>query len=300
MDDDFLYNLRVDPPKSLAVRLKARLDRGSNPPHKLGWGLILLVCGSAFALTLPNVRHSIERLFAVESDSQPEIVRKPAPMRDIASAPSRTPVSQPAPTSSDGASSSLRRGRSLQPLAADSTVTSPVPRDQGTTPQSAATAAPSLPPTAIVAPRVISLTTESSDGQAPEELARQAVATRRGLFKVMDWAARPLLQTAHDRTPIDSDKAVASATRIQSLASLIAEVYAIDTRPFAVETQSLDEIWTDTRGFDLDIDELAKAAYALGSAARSHDSQAIVQAASRVDAACSACHAAYRQPLGQP
>src|SRR6185312_8700290 len=240
MDDDFLYNLRVDPPKSLAVRLKARLDRGSIPPRRVGWGLIFLLFGTAFALTLPNVRHSIERLFTAESDSQPEIVRKPAPMPDLASAPNRTPVSQPAPTTNHSTSSSLRRGRSLQSLT-DSTVTSPVPRNQETTPQSAATAAPLLPPTAIVAPRVISLTTESSDGQAPEEVTRAAVATRRGLFKVMGWAASPLLQMAHDRTSIDTDKALASATRIQSLASMIPEVYAIDTRPFPVETQSLDK-----------------------------------------------------------
>jgi RNA polymerase sigma-70 factor, ECF subfamily len=56
----------------------------------------------------------------------------------------------------------------------------------------------------------------------------------------------------------------------------------------------------DPRGFDLDIDELAKAAYALTSAARTHDNEAIVQAASQVGAACAACHDAYRKPLGQP
>jgi cytochrome c556 len=249
---------------------------------------------------LPNVRHSIERFFTAESDSRPEIVPKPASMRDLASAPNRTPVSQAAPTANDGTSSSLHRRRSLQPLAAKSTVTSPVSRDQETTHQNAATVAPLLPPTAIVAPRVVTLTTESSDGQAPEERARAAVATRRGLFKVMYWAASPLLQMAHDRTSIDADKAVASAARIQSLANMIAEVYAVDTRPFPVETQSLDKIWTDPRGFDLDIDELAKAAYALTSAARTHDNEAIVQAASQVGAACAACHDAYRKPLGQP
>ncbi|HXR90686.1 MAG TPA: cytochrome c [Steroidobacteraceae bacterium] len=51
---------------------------------------------------------------------------------------------------------------------------------------------------------------------------------------------------------------------------------------------------------DLDIDELAKAAYALASAAQVGDDQAIVQAANQVGAACAGCHAAYRKPPDQP
>jgi len=300
MDDDFLYNLRVAPPRSLAVRLKARLDRGSSPSRRVGWGLILLLCGTALALTLPSVRHSIEGLFTAESDSHPEIVRRPSPTHDLVSAPNRTPVNQPAQTSNAGTSASLRGPRSVRPLATDSRAGSRELRAQETTAHSVATAAPLPPPTATVAPRVISVTAAAFDGQAPEDVARAAVATRRGLFKVMNWAASPLQQMARDGTSIDTGRVAASAARIQSLASMIAEVYAIDTRSFPIETQSRDRIWDDTRGFDLDIDELAKSAYALNSAARNHDDQAILQAASRVDAACAACHAEYRKPLGQP
>lgn len=297
MDDDFLYSLRADPPKSLAVRLKARLDRGSNGPRRVGWGLTLLLCGTVFALTVPNVRHSIERIFTGAPDAQPEL-RNPSRAADLVSAPNRSPTSQT--TSNDSSSSGGRQGRLVEPLAGNPAIASPEPPDQRTLRGNAENTGHLVPPTPTVAARIISLTAGSSDGEAPAEFARQAAAARRGLFKVMGWAARPLLQMSENRTSIDPGKAAASAARIQSLTSMIAEVYAIDTRPFPVETQSLDQIWTDARGFDLDIDELAKAAYALASAAQVGDDEAIVQAANQVGAACAGCHAAYRKPPDQP
>jgi cytochrome c556 len=149
-------------------------------------------------------------------------------------------------------------------------------------------------------PRIISLTAAES-GQTPDELARQAVAavaTRRGLFRVINWAATPVLQMTQNQVPVEARQVAASALRIQSLAGMIPALYAIDTRPFPVETQSLDKIWGDLQGFDRNVDELADAAYALAAAARSDDKQAITQAARRVGTACSACHAAYRKPEG--
>ena len=66
----------------------------------------------------------------------------------------------------------------------------------------------------------------------------------------------------------------------------------------AGQLDTYDKIWRDLPGFDLKIDQLAKAAYALNAAAQGGDPQAIRQAASRVGAACSGCHVAYRKPEG--
>jgi len=281
----------------LAMRVKARLDRGSNGPRRGGWGLTLLLCGTVFALTVPTARHSIERIFTGAPDARPE-VRNPSPTGDLVSAPNRPPI--PQATSNDSSSSSGRKGRRVEPLAGNPGIVSPEPPDQRTTPGNVENTGHLPPPTPTVAPRIISLTAASSDGEAPAELARQAAAARRGLFKVLGWAARPLLQMSENRTSIDAGKAAAPAARIQSLTGMIAEVYAIDTRPFPVETQSLDKIWTDARGFDLDIDELANAAYALASAAQARDNQAVVQAVNQIGAACAGCHAAYRKQPDQP
>jgi cytochrome c556 len=257
-----------------------------------------LLCGTVFALTVPNVRHSIERFFTGAPDARPE-VRNPSPVGDLVSAPNRPPMNPATPK--DSSSSGGRKAPLVEPpVAGNPDIALPEPPDQGTMRTNAENTDHLLPPIATVFPRVISLTAESSDREAPAELARQAVAARRGLFRVMGWAARPLLQVSENRTSIDAVRAAASAARIQSLTSMIAEVYAIDTRPFPVDTQSLDNIWTDARGFDLNIDELAKAAYALALAAQAHDNQAIVQAASQVGAACAGCHAAYRKQPDQP
>src|SRR4029077_7142131 len=145
---------------------------------------------------------------------------------------------------------------------------------------------------------IISPTAGPGAGQTPEEMARQAVATRRGLFRVLSWAAAPLLPIAKGQIPIDAQTAATSAIRIQSLTGMIAEVYAIAPRPFAVETRSAGKIWPDMRGFDSKIDELAQAAYRLDAATQRGDEQAIQQAASQVAMACSGCHAAYRTPAG--
>ncbi len=291
MDDEFLYKLRIDPPGRFAVRLKARLDRRANSARRAaGWSVLFVLCGTAFALSLPQVRQSMGRL----------LTRSPEPARPVPSPSSPAPGHAGATHRFEEASApqaeipSPRSRGSPASRAARSGVPQIPPAPEVSTTQQSVAIAPDIP--APVVTRIITLTAPSVDGRTPDELAREAVATRRGLFLVMGSVMTPLTQMMGEKAPVNADAAATSATRIQSLSALIADVYAIDTRPFPVDTQSTDKIWSDLPGFDLKIDQLAKAAYALSATARGGDRQAILQAASRVGAACTDCHVAYRKP----
>lgn len=293
MDDEFLYKLRIDPPSRFAVRLKARLDRRSHAARRTaGWSLLLVLCGTALALSLPHVRQSIARLIAGAPEHARSISSPSTPAPDHARTTGSVGEALPPTTENPSSRSNARRS----PLPAATHSGEPQIPPALDTRQSVATSTD--PPVGIAIPRIIMLLERSDDGRTPGDLARQAVATRRGVFLVMQWAMNPVTRMLREQDPVDADAAAASATRIQSLAPVIADVYAVDTRPFAVDTQSLDKIWSDLPGFDLKINRLAMTAYELNAAAQGRDPQVILLAAGRVSAACSGCHAAYRKQAG--
>src|SRR6185437_2859898 len=97
MDDEFLYRLRIDPPERFAVRLKARLDRRSNSARRVtGWSLLFVLCGTAFALTLPQVRQSIARLLTSASESARSVPSPSSPVLNRTAAPDRSEEGLPA------------------------------------------------------------------------------------------------------------------------------------------------------------------------------------------------------------
>lgn len=297
MNDDFLHKLRIDPPTAFAMRLKARLDRAANPRARFArWGLLALLCGTAFALVSPGVRHSILQWFA---PSQPNAAVAQSPraqaLRD--QGPGSAPPTPALPPSAD-ASTHTRRGGPASgnhpsgeqlpaPPLAQMQASQAVP--EGATGDAPAVEAP--PP-----PFIISLPAAASTaGSTPEQLAIQATATRRGMFKVMGWAMTPVRALLLSKAPYDTQKLETAAVRTEELAGLIGPVIQADTRPFPVDTTALDKIWTDMADFDFKADELASAARALAMAAQAGDRIAVMQASSRVGMACGACHDAYRR-----
>jgi cytochrome c556 len=296
MNDDFLYRLRVDPPKRFAVRLKARLDRESSPRRWMGnWGLPLLLCGTAFALAMPDLRHAIARLFAAPSSSErAEVVRDPAaPQRQAARKSPPLGVTLPR----EGGSTPL----SHDPLVASTGSAGVFVPTPSRTARASERVADRLAAPGVTVPHIESLTAARYAGSAtPEEAAIAAAETRRGLFRVMGWVMGPVIAMQEHRTPYDAALLARQAARIQTLAGLIGAVFGPDTRPFpAVQTQVLDKIWTEMPAFDAKADELAAAAHALAVSAQSGDQTAALQAAGRVGATCTACHDTYlKSPNG--
>jgi cytochrome c556 len=96
------------------------------------------------------------------------------------------------------------------------------------------------------------------------------------------------------RLPLDAGVLRTSATRLQTLSSLIPEVFSKDTRAFAVNTRALESIWTTFPQFVSKADDLTLAADELAAAAAADDEVAALRAIGRIEAACNACHDVYR------
>jgi phosphate transport system substrate-binding protein len=80
MNDEFLYQLREEPPPQFAARLKARLDRQAKAAGSKSWTprllrtltAALLLGATAFAMMLPSVRESVRTLYVFVGGDDPE------------------------------------------------------------------------------------------------------------------------------------------------------------------------------------------------------------------------------------
>jgi cytochrome c556 len=124
---------------------------------------------------------------------------------------------------------------------------------------------------------------------------QKAVETRQALFKVINYNSEQFFLMMKNKAPFDAAVVQRSAGRIEALAPMIAETFAIDTRKATgVKTMAREGIWTSSADFKAKSDDLAKAAAALGAAAKTGDRGATMKAAGAVGKACSACHDNYK------
>jgi cytochrome c556 len=123
----------------------------------------------------------------------------------------------------------------------------------------------------------------------------KAVETRQAVFKVINFNSEQFFLMMKNKAPFDAGVVQRAAGRIEMLAPMIPEVFATDTRKAAsAKTQAREGIWTSAADFKAKSDDLARAAAALGAAARTGDKGATMKAAGAVGKACSACHDNYK------
>ena len=279
MDDQFLHRLRRDPPAGFATRLKWQLDRPV-PARRFSSRLILglVICGTAFALISAPGRHALSDWLATSTT--------PPQSASPAISHTGTPSAAGSAVVSRGAASPPPAGRPRN-LSAVPSVPEPVsasasvPTDADDAHQAAATR---FAPVAIV-PGAL---------QTAEMQAAQAVTLRQGLFRTLGFVMGPL-GLMQRGAPVDQGVVRTSATRLQTLSSLIPEVFRQDTRPFAVNTRAEDGIWANYPDFQSKADDLTLAADALAAAAATSDDIAVHRAIGRIEVACTACHDLYRR-----
>jgi cytochrome c556 len=130
--------------------------------------------------------------------------------------------------------------------------------------------------------------------QTPEQKAEATVLTRQGLFKVQSFAFGPvggMLRGA----PFDAAVATKAAQRVQVTASMIPEVFTVDTHTFGtIKTRAREGIWTNKSDFDSKANDLLKAAVDLEAAAKTGDKDKTIAAARAVGKGCSGCHDQFR------
>jgi len=128
-----------------------------------------------------------------------------------------------------------------------------------------------------------------------EDAAKNAVVVRQSVFNLLGWNMGPLGAMLKNKMPFDAAVAQKSATRLEQLAPMIVDAYAVDTRKFPqIKTRSKEGIWTSKADFDAKANDFVKATAALSAAAKSGDKATTLKAAGAVGKACGACHDSFR------
>jgi cytochrome c556 len=141
---------------------------------------------------------------------------------------------------------------------------------------------------------VVPVCSALAEDEGPQN-AEQAVLARQGLLKVMGMYMAPLGNMLKRKMPFDAAVAGKSAAHIAELASMLPDVFVMDTRSATnVKTKAQDGIWTNQADFKAKADDLVKAANALSEAAKSGEQPATLKASAQVGKACGACHDNYR------
>ncbi|MEY4760191.1 MAG: hypothetical protein RLZZ200_47 [Pseudomonadota bacterium] len=131
--------------------------------------------------------------------------------------------------------------------------------------------------------------------RSPEDLAKQAIETRQGLFKVMGAVFGPVGGMLRNQVPFDAATAEKAGTRLVTLGGIAPDLFVNDTRKFtSIKTTALDGIWNSQADFKAKADELVKAATDLAAAAKTGDKAATLKAAGAVGKSCGGCHDSYR------
>lgn len=130
--------------------------------------------------------------------------------------------------------------------------------------------------------------------QSPEQAAYSAVEVRQSVFKLIQNQNGPIGSMARGRAPMDLAVAERQATRVATLASMIPDVFALDTREFDLETEALDVIWEKQADFAAKAQATVDAANAIAMAAASGDEDATKKAMGAIGRTCGGCHDNFR------
>lgn len=135
----------------------------------------------------------------------------------------------------------------------------------------------------------------AQDGPTPEEQAQSAIETRQAVFKLLGWNMGPLGGMLRGNVDFDAAVVETNMSRIASLGPMIPDLFASDTSEFdSLETEALDNIWTNMDDFADKASALVDAANAAVETAAGGDDRATRQAIAAVGQACGSCHDDFR------
>ncbi len=123
-----------------------------------------------------------------------------------------------------------------------------------------------------------------------EKHAKHALKMRQAVFRLLGSNMGPLGAMAKGKIPVNAQVVEKNALRINQLSQMIADYLATDTSKFELETEALDNIWTESEKFSNKIIALTAASEKLHKVAQSGDEKAITAAIRGVGKTCGGCH----------
>lgn len=146
--------------------------------------------------------------------------------------------------------------------------------------------------TALFSPAVISAEVKKASS---EKEAKTLVTFRKSLLQLVRSNMGPLGAMAKGNIPMDADVIALNASRIEFLADMMNEYFAIDTTAYSVETDAKDDVWKNYEDFTGKASDLVNAAADLQELVASNQSSEFRKGIGAVGAACKACHDDYKK-----
>ncbi|MBV1905513.1 MAG: cytochrome c [Pseudomonadales bacterium] len=129
---------------------------------------------------------------------------------------------------------------------------------------------------------------------SPQQLAENATSTRQAVFKLIYHNLAPLAGMARGKIDFSAELAERNSRRIATLAPMIPELFAKDTREFSVHTDALPIIWEKPDEFAANAQKLVEAATRYADTASSGDQRALAAAFRGLGGACGNCHDLFK------
>ncbi len=136
-------------------------------------------------------------------------------------------------------------------------------------------------------------TASAQDDPTPEQRAAAAADTRQAVFKLLRFNLIPIAGMAQGAA-FNAELAERNARRIVSLAPMIPELLAEDTRGFDIDTEALDLIWDNQADIADKTQALVDAASTFADTASGGDMAATMGTFRSLGGACANCHDTYR------
>jgi cytochrome c556 len=127
-----------------------------------------------------------------------------------------------------------------------------------------------------------------------EKQAKTAVMFRKSLLQLVRSNMGPLGAMAKGNIPMDGAVIEVNSERIEFLAGMMHDYFALDTTAYSVETDAKNELWKNHEDFGQKIDDMVTAAAQLNALAKAGKSDDFRSGIGALGGTCKACHDDYK------
>ncbi|MFQ3249934.1 MAG: cytochrome c556 [Glaciecola sp.] len=127
-----------------------------------------------------------------------------------------------------------------------------------------------------------------------QKQADTAVQFRQAVLQLVRSNMGPLGAMAKGQIEYDAEVMNKNALRIEQLATMMDDYFALDTRKFEVKTEASDKIWEEMEDFSSKSHDMINAAANLQKVATAKDVDNYRKAIGDLGATCKACHDKFK------
>jgi cytochrome c556 len=145
-----------------------------------------------------------------------------------------------------------------------------------------------------IAGTMLLTTAVSAQEASSEKQAKSAAQFRQALLQLVRSNVGALGAMAKGAIPMDAQTIETNASRLEQLALMMDDYFALDTSKFDIDTEALPKIWENRADFATKVDALTDASKGLKTAAMNGDEGAYKAAIGSVLKSCKGCHDSYK------